>query len=253
MGTGIQHTARAQTSERTGITVLAHHGTVEMAIGLDHNTFAQGAVLDYAIRADDHVVLNNHATFKNHVDIDQHITTHGDFTAHIETRRVTQGHTQGHQATGFAQLVMTFQLTELFTIVGALHFHRVKGMLGGHDQTIADRHGDYVGQVVLALCVVVRQTAHPVSQATGRQGEDPGVAFGNCTFGFGCVLVLNNRTHLAIRITHDTTITSRVGQVDGQQAQLLGANLLEQTLQGLDLDQRYIAVQDQHVFCGQKW
>ena len=29
--------------------------------------------------------------------------------------------------------------------------------------------------------------------------------------------------------------------------------MFEQTLQSLDFDQRYIAVQDQHVLCRQKW
>ena len=65
--------------------------------------------------------------------------------------------------------------------------------------------------------------------------------------------MLNDGADLAGGITHDTAIARRVSQVHGQQAQLLRAHLLEQALQGVDFDQRYVAVQHQHIFGGQKW
>ena len=133
-----------------------------MTISFDHDTFAQGAVLDHAIRTNHHVVFNHYATFEDHVNVDQHITPDADFAAHIKARRVAQGHTQCHQTAAFTHLIVTFQFTELLAVVGALYFHRVQRMFGGHDQTIVHRHCDHVGQVILALCIVVRQAAHPV-------------------------------------------------------------------------------------------
>ena len=86
----------------------------------------------------------------------------------------------------------------------------------------------------------------------GRQRKNPSIAFRDCAFSFARILVLNDGTDLAARITNDTAITGRVWQVDGQQAQLFRADLLKQALQGLNFDQRDIAVQDQHVLCRYK-
>ena len=253
MGLCVQYAARAQAGERAGIAALAHHSAFEVAVGLDHRAFAQRGVLDDAVRADLNIVLDDHLAFENHVDVDEHVTTNGHFTPYIEARRVAQGHALGHQAAAFTQLVVTLQLGQLATVVGALHFHRVVWLLGGHHQAVSHRHGDDVGQVVLALGVVVRQAAHPVGQARGWQRQNTGVAFLD---GFLCivgVLVLNDGSHLALLVTHDTTIAGRVFERDRKQAQLLITGFGQQTLQGLHFDQRHIAVQHQHGIGGQRW
>ncbi|MNH31761.1 hypothetical protein D3C79_921580 [compost metagenome] len=109
MGLGIQHAARAQARERAGIATLAHHGAFNMAVGLDHHAFAQGAVLDHAVRPNLNVVLDHDLAFEDDVDIDQHIATNGHFTTHVETSRVTQGHTLCHQSSAFAQLIVALE------------------------------------------------------------------------------------------------------------------------------------------------
>ena len=96
MGAGIKHAAWTQSSEGACIAALPHHSSIKVAVGFYDNTFAQGAVFDHAIRANHHIVFNHHATFKNHVDVDEHIATDCDLATHIETSRVTQGHTQSH-------------------------------------------------------------------------------------------------------------------------------------------------------------
>ncbi len=251
MSLGVQHTARAQAGERAGIAALAHHGAFEVAVGLDHCAFAQGGVLDHAVRADLHIVLDDHLAFENHVDVDQHVAANGHFTADIEARRVAQGHTQGHQATAFAHLVVALQFGQLATVVGALHFHRVVRLFGSHHQAIGHSHGDDVGQVILALGVVVRQAAHPVGQARGWQCQDTGVAFLDRSLRIVGVLVLNDGRHLALLVTHDAAIAGRIVEGHREQAQLLLVGLGQQTLQGFHFDQRNITVQHQYGFGGQ--
>ncbi|MNL22593.1 hypothetical protein D3C87_1439450 [compost metagenome] len=141
---------------------------------------------------------------------------------------------------------MTLQLRQLLAIVGALHFHWVVRLLGGDHQTITDSHLDHVGQVVLALRIVVRQTAHPVSQTIGRDSKNAGVAFSNCALRFAGIFVLNDCGHLTVDIAHDAAVTGRVIQLDGEQAHLSRHDVLEQTLQGFDFDQRHVPVEDQH-------
>ncbi len=87
---------------------------------------------------------------------------------------------------------MTLKIGKLLAVVGALHFHGVVGLFGGHHQTVVDCHFNHVGQVVLALGVVVRQATGPVGQAIGRNRENAGVAFVDGALGFVGVLVLDD-------------------------------------------------------------
>ncbi|MCY1534722.1 hypothetical protein D9M68_701040 [compost metagenome] len=112
-------------------------------------------MLDHAVRADLDAIFDHHATFEDHVDIDQHIAANGDVATQVEARRIAQGHPLGHQAAGGTLLVVAFQFGQLDTVVGALHFHGVQGLLGRHHQAVGHRHGDHVGQVILALGIAV--------------------------------------------------------------------------------------------------
>ncbi|MNF93226.1 hypothetical protein D3C84_758940 [compost metagenome] len=141
---------------------------------------------------------------------------------------------------------MPFKFGKLLAVIGALHFHGVVRMLGGHHQTIAHGHGNDVGQVVLALGVVIGETAHPVAKTGKRQRQNAGIAFGDLAFGFVGIFLFDDGRHFTCVITNDAAVTGRVIQFDGQQAQLLRPHLLEQALQGVDLDQRHIAVEHQH-------
>ena len=251
MGACIQNTARTQAGEWTGIAALTQDRTVDMAVGLDHHTLAQGTVLDHAVRADLDVIFNDHATFEDHVDIDQHVTAYGDFTAYVKTCRIAQGDAQCHQTARFAELVVTLELGQLPAIVGALHFHRVQRLLGGDHQAIGHSHGDDVGQVVLALSVVVGQTAQPFGQARARNSEDAGVAFLDGFLRVAGVFVLDDCCNLTLGVAHDAAIAGGIIQGDGEQAQLLLGDLGQQALQGLDFDQRDVAVENQHGVSGQ--
>ncbi|CAI8931470.1 hypothetical protein EMIT0P12_50140 [Pseudomonas sp. IT-P12] len=241
-----QHGTRTQAGERPGIAAFTEHRAIEVAVGLDHNALAQGTVLDHAIRADHHIVFNDHLAFEDHVDVDQHIAADADFTAHIEACRITQGHPLRHQAACGTQLIITLELGQLLAIVGALHFHGIVGLLGSHHQPIVDRHGNHVGQVVLALGIVIGQTAHPAAHLCERQRQNAGVAFGDRTFGFVGVFLLDDGRDLARRIANDAAVTGRVVQFHGQQTQLLRRDFLQQALKGLDFDQRHIAIENQH-------
>ncbi|MNI59881.1 hypothetical protein D3C85_1319190 [compost metagenome] len=141
---------------------------------------------------------------------------------------------------------MALKLGKLLAVVGALHFHRIVGLFGGHYQTVADRHFDHVGQVVLALHVVVRQTPRPVGQAIGRDREDTGVTFVDGTLSFGRVLVLDDGGDFAVGVANDTAVTSCVVQLHGKQTHLPWHDQLEQTLQGFNFDQRHVTVKNQH-------
>src|SRR3546814_7814351 len=177
-----------------------------MGVGLDDRTATQRAVLDHAVRSDLHVVFDDHRAFENHIHIDQHITAHTDLPAHIEARRIAQRHAPGHQTTSGTLLVMAFQLGQLDTVVGTLHFHSVQRLLGGHAQPVGHSHGDDVSQVVLALGIAVGQATQPLAATAARSGENPGIALADRLPLFSCILVLDDSPHLPAPGAYDAHI-----------------------------------------------
>ncbi|MNM74023.1 hypothetical protein D3C81_857720 [compost metagenome] len=142
---------------------------------------------------------------------------------------------------------MALQLGELAAIVGALHFHGVLRLRGGHRQAVGHRHGDHVGQVVLALGVAVGQPAHPLGHARAGHGEDAGVALADRALLGGRVLLLDDGADLPLGVANDPAIAGGIGQLHGEQGQLRRAGVGQQALEGRRLDQRHVAVQHQHL------
>ncbi len=111
---------------------------------------------------------------------------------------------------------------------------------------IGVRHGDHVGQVELALGILVVQTGEPAAQLTAIGHQHAGVHLTNGQlFGIG-ILLLDDADYLTI-FTDDAAIAGGVVQYHGQQCHPVFRFGGEQALQGLGLDQRGIAVEHQHV------
>ena len=155
MGFGAQLCSRTQTGKRTAVSTLTQLGAFQMAVGFDDGSPAQGGILDHAVGADLHTVLDDNLAFEDHVDVDLHIAANSHLTTQVEAGRVQQGYTLGHQAAGGALLVVALQLRQLDAVVGAQHFHFFLRGFGGHHQAIGHGHGNHVGQVVLALGIAV--------------------------------------------------------------------------------------------------
>ena len=113
---------------------------------------------------------------------------------------------------------MTLELGKLFTVVDALHFHRIVGLGGRDHQSIADSHLDHIRQVILTLNIVVGEAAQPVGQSLPRYRENPGVPFLDRLLRFSRIFVLDNSADAMLRVTNDPTVAGWVIQRDGQQA-----------------------------------
>ena len=82
----------------------------------------------------------------------------------VEARRVGQAHAGFHQRFGALALVAAFQVGQLQRAVDAQHLGLAGRGRGHHRHAFGHRHRDDVGQVVLALCVVVLQRHHPARE-----------------------------------------------------------------------------------------
>ena len=95
-------------------------------------------------------------------------------------------------------LEATLQVGELHRAVHAQHLG-VAGRLGGHHRhAFRHRHGDDVGEIELALHVVVLQRHDPAFQRCCGRRHDAGVDLANGTLRLARVLVFDDAQHLAI-------------------------------------------------------
>ena len=68
---------------------------------------------------------------------------------------------------------------------------------------VRDRHGDHVGQVVLALRVVRLQRGDPAGERLGRRGHHAGIDLVDAQLLGRRVALLDDAAHVAVRIAQD--------------------------------------------------
>src|SRR5690606_31855046 len=153
----------------------------QVAMRLHDGAGGEFDVTQAAEGADTHAVAQHHPAFQHDVDVDLDVAAGVDFAAQVEAGGVGQAHAGAHQRLGGAALVHALQASQLQRIVGALGLAGDgAGGDGGRPALVAGDRED-VGEVVLALGVVVAQGRQPAAQVGGR-GE---VGSASCRGGVG--------------------------------------------------------------------
>src|SRR5690606_25089163 len=161
----------------------------------------------------------HHPAFQHDVDVDLDVAAGVDFAAQVEAGGVGQAHAGAHQRLGGASLVHALQASQLQRIVGALGLAGDgAGGDGGRPALVAGDRED-VGEVVLALGVVVAQGRQPAAQVGGRGGDHAGVDQAHGALGGIGVLLLDDGLHAAVVTEQDAAIAGRVVQGFGQHRQ----------------------------------
>ena len=135
-------------------------------------------------------------------------------------------------------------MRQLPRIVGALGFDGFADQDHFRGAEFGGGGGEYIGQVVLALGVVVGQMRQPALQRGRFGGDDAGVDDPDTALFLVGVLLFDDRGDAAFGVAHDAAIAGRVGDFRDQHGEPPGRG--EQTLQGFAADQRHVAVEDQH-------
>jgi hypothetical protein len=78
-----------------------------------------------------------------------------------------------------------------------------------------------------------------------RADDNAGVDLANRADVLAGILLLDDAHDIAGGVANDASISGRIGHLDGQHAQALGAGGLHEALQGVDRGQRHVAVQHQ--------
>ncbi|MGF6635480.1 hypothetical protein OKW39_002631 [Paraburkholderia sp. MM6662-R1] len=142
------------------------------------------------------------------------------------------------------------ELGELLLAVDAERFPLVVGLRGDDFEAGFDRHFDRVGQIELALRVVVFERREPAGKARGRRDDDAGVDFGDLQLLGTRVLLLDDALHVAVLIAHDAAVTGRDVERDGEHAVAVLAGTPGQCAQRLRTRERHVAIKHQR---GQRW
>ncbi len=212
---------------------------------LDHRACADLRIPDAAVGTDSDVVRQADPAFEDAVDIDLDITAANQLAAQIEAGRIGQSDPGFHQLLGGALLEPAFQMRQLQRAVDTQHLGFVSGHCMNHRHAVGNRHRDDIGQVILALAIVVGQPRQPLLQLGGRRRHHAGIHLAELPLRLAGVLVFDDAGDLAIRIADDPAVAGRVGEFDGQQRQSFAGTCRQQSLGGRAFDQRHIAIQDQ--------
>ena len=240
-----QHGSRTQARERPDRRCTFHHDSIEVAVRAYFGAGAQLRVADPAERSDTDAVGKLHPAFEHHVDVDLDILSHRHFTAYVDARRIRQTGTCSAQRACRTTLEPALQLRELPRIVRTLHFQRVMHMHHFGGAELRRGRSEHVGEVVLALGVVIAEVVEPAAQRLAIGDEDASVDGPDLQLFLGGVLLLDHPCDVALGITHDAAVAGGVVEVGDQHRQ--AARRVQQPAQCRGGDQRDIAIEDQHA------
>ena len=208
-------------------------------------TGGQRAVLDPAERADAHAVAEFDIALEHHVDIDLDIAPHPHRAADVDARRIGHPRTIGAQGLYLAQLEGALQSRQLPRIVRAFGFKRIGDDHDLRRRIFVRRRGEHVGEVVLALRVVVAQVFQPALERGGICGDHAGVDQADAALVLVGILLFDDRGHAALGVAQDAAVTGWIRQVGREHGQ--PARCIEQALQRMRGDQWHIAIEHEHA------
>ena len=143
--------------------------TVHVGEWMDHGTSGNAGVRDDAVRADGYAVAQRNAALEHAVDVDLHVLAALQPAAQVEAGRVGQPHARPPSANvRLPQLECALQLRQLQRAVDAFNLQRVGRRDGDHADRVGHGQPDDIGEVVLALRVLVGELGNQrLSMALG--------------------------------------------------------------------------------------
>ncbi|MNN18701.1 hypothetical protein D3C81_1319180 [compost metagenome] len=239
LGAGAQPRVRPDPARRPDLCFL------DVAERLHARAGANGGIPDHAMRADVHAIVQMHAAFEHAAHVDGHIASARELAAHIDARGVRQRHAGLEQALCEVALVNALHLGQLDLAVDAQRLPQGR-RLGGDDlHALVGGALDGVREVVLTLRVVVAQRGKPAAQVAGRADDDAGVDLADGADLVAGILLFDDAHDVAGGVTYDAPVSGRIGHLDGQHAQALGAGCMDQGLERGGGGQRHVAVEHQ--------
>jgi hypothetical protein len=133
-------------------------------------------------------------------------------------RRVHHRHALLHPAGDDAAVELAAEVGQLGAVVGAGGLGDVVDEVGADGQPVLAGQADGVGQVVLALGVVVADPRQRALEELRVERQDPRVDLAHLALRRRRVLLLDDRLDVAIRVADDPAVAERILDQPGQDA-----------------------------------
>ena len=165
--------AGAQARERADVAGAVRDDAVEVAVRMHHRAGRERRVADAAERADADFVAELDEAFEDHVDVDLDVAPDAHVAADVEAHGIGETDAGRGERRRAKALVEPLERRELPRVVRAEHFLRVRALRRFGRLAFLVRLREDVGEVVLALRVLVGQVVDPDAKAPRVGGEDP--------------------------------------------------------------------------------
>ena len=147
--------------------------------------------------ADLDVVGELDRAFEHAADVDPHVAAASERAAHVDARGVGKRGARLHQRVGGARLHDALDRRQLRAVVDAEHVRFVGGDVRLDRDALAHRHRDDVGQVELALRIVVVERRDKAAEQRGRRRQRTRVDLVDRALTGARVLLLDDRADRA--------------------------------------------------------
>ncbi len=200
---------------------------------------------EHAVRADADVVGQRDLALEHAADVDRDVAPAAERAANVDPRRVHNRGAGLHQRAGEARLHEALDRRELRAVVDAERHRRIRGDVRFHRNAGGDRQRDDVGQVVLALGVVVLERSDEAAQERRRRCQRAGIDLGDRALLGRRVALLDDGTHRSVGGAEDAAQARWVGRARRQHHELARRRDFGKRRVGRRRDQRAVAVRDE--------
>ena len=224
--------------------VGAHHGAVQVRERQHLGAGAQARIAQHAVRAHPHAVGQVHVAFEHAAHVDDDVAPGAQRAAHVQPLGVHHLHAGQHERARGVTLVLALEPGELHLVVDAVGLPGGAGLLGHHRHAIGHGQRHDVGQVVLALGVVVGQATQPAAQQRRGRHQDAGVDLADAALGGVGVLFLDDAGDAAV-VAHDAPVAGGVVGLHGEDGEPFGPGGGHQARERVGRGKGHVAIQDQ--------
>ena len=168
------------------------------------------AVLERGVGADHGVLPDDGRAEELGAGQDRHVGCEQDGGVDPGRRGVHHGHALAHPVLDDAAVELASELGQLDAVVGTLGLHHVVERERADREPRLAGQADDVGEVVLALGVVVAHARQGVDEELGVEGEDAGVDLADLALLGRGVLLLDDRLDVALGVADDPAVADGV-------------------------------------------
>src|SRR4051812_2852816 len=237
-----EYSAGAQTRVRPNSRMRPDPRTIDMTerqhlcIGLDVRVF------EHTMCADAGSMLELHCSFEDAIDVDADIRLAVQLAADIDARWIGERDAALEQAGSLLPLINALELGQLRFAVHAQNLEQLGRLPSTNRRPVGDRERHYVGQVELALRVVIADFGQPPFELGSRRSENSGVDFRNTFLRGGGIALLDDAAHFTA-LSYDASVAGWIWRRGSNQQQSVLA--VQHALQGRRSDEWNVAVEHQ--------